>query len=313
MTRVIRNAFVLGAGLGTRLRPLTNQRPKPLIPVANRPLIAYAFDRLCEVDIENLVVNTHWAPEAYTRVFPEHSYGGASLAFRHEAPEILETAGGIKNVEDLLRDGPFVVHNGDILTNLPLVRALAYHAATGNEVTLILRSKEGPLQVTFDERSGRILDIGRRLLPDRTPSFLFTGIYVAEPEFLMRIPAATRIGVVPIFCQMILDGAKLGGIVIDDGDWFDLGTREKYLAVHQHLANAPWVAAAANVSPGAQLLGATAIGAGARVGDGAQLRDCLIWENAEVMPGAKLERCIVTDGSSAEGTYTDRDFAGGRL
>lgn len=308
MIRVVRTAFILGAGLGTRLRPLTNRRPKPLIPVANRPLIEYAFDRLCAADIENFVVNTHWAPEAYRRAFPDDSYRGASLFFRHETPEILETAGGIKNVEDLLGDGPFVVHNGDIFTELPLLRALAHHVASGNEVTLVLRSKDGPLQVAFNERSGRILDIGRRLDPAREPRFLFTGIYVVQSSFLRRIPAAKRIGVIPIFCDMIRGKARLGGVVIDDGHWFDLGTREQYLAAHRQLGGGPWIANTARVSPNALILGVTSIGARARIGDGAQLRDCLIWEDAEVAAGAMLERCIVTDGSCAEGTQADRDF-----
>jgi NDP-sugar pyrophosphorylase family protein len=117
-----------------------------------------------------------------------------------------------------------------------------------------------------------------------------------------------RISVVPIFCDMIRERAKLGGVVIDDGYWFDLGTREQYLAVHRFLAGAPWIAETAQVSPSALVLGASAIGARARVGDGAQLRDCLIWEAAEVAPGAMLERCIVTNGSCAEGAHTDRDF-----
>ena len=308
MIRVVRTAFVLGAGLGTRLRPLTNRRPKPLIPVANRPLIDYAFDRLCAADIENFVVNTHWAPEAYKRAFPDDSYRGASLSFRHETPEILETAGGIKNVEGLLRDGPFVVHNGDIFTDLPLLRALAHHVASGNEVTLVLRSKDGPLQVAFEECSGRILDIGCRLDSARESRFLFTGIYVVQPDFLRRIPAAKRIGVIPIFCDMIREKARLGGIVIDDGHWFDLGTRDRYLAAQRRLGGGPWIANTACVSASALIFGATSIGARARVGDGAQLRDCVVWEDAEVAPGALLERCIVTDGSRAEGTHLDRDF-----
>ena len=79
MIRVVRTAFVLGAGLGTRLRPLTNRRPKPLIPVVNRPLIAHTFDRLLAESIEALVVNTHWAAEAYATAFPEASYGGVPL------------------------------------------------------------------------------------------------------------------------------------------------------------------------------------------------------------------------------------------
>ena len=131
MIRVVRTAFVLGAGLGTRLRPLTSRRPKPLIPVVNRPLLAHTFDRLIAESIEMLVVNTHWAAEAYATAFPDGSYRGVPLDFCEEKPEVLETAGGIKNVEDLLGDGPFIVHNGDILTDLPLRRALGFHVASG--------------------------------------------------------------------------------------------------------------------------------------------------------------------------------------
>ena len=313
MIRVVRTAFVLGAGLGTRLRPLTNRRPKPLIPVANRPLIAHTFDRLLEADIESLVVNTHWAADAYATAFPDGSHRGVPLDFREEKPDVLDTAGGIKNVEDLLGDEPFIVHNGDILTDLPLLRALGYHVASGNEVTLVLRSKDGPLQIAFDESTGRIADIGRRLDPAREPRFLFTGIYIVQPEFLRRIPAATKISVVPIFCEMIRVGAKLGGIVIDEGHWWDLGTREQYLAVHRWMFDVPfqmsdWIDPRAHVSPNALIEGATAIGAKARIGDGARLRDCIVWENAEVAPGAVLERCIVTDGARAEGTHCDCDF-----
>jgi len=315
MIRVVRTAFVLGAGLGTRLRPLTNRRPKPLIPVVNRPLIAHAFDRLLAASIESFVVNTHWAAEAYATAFPEPAYRGVSLDFREEKPEVLETAGGIKNVEDLLGDEPFIVHNGDILTDLPLRRALGYHVASGNEVTLVLRSKDGPLEIAFDESMGRITDIGRRLDPAREPRFLSTGIYVVQPEFLKRIPPATKISVIPIFCEMIRAGAKLGGIVIDEGHWWDLGTREQYLAVHRWFAeswkadSADWIDATAQISSSAFIEGTTAIGANARIGDGARLRDCIVWENAEVAPGAVLERCIVADGARAEGTHCDRDFA----
>ena len=314
MIRVVRNAFVLGAGLGTRLRPLTNRRPKPLIPVVNRPLIAHTFDRLLAEDIETLVVNTHWVADAWARAFPKEMYRGVPMFFQEEKPDVLETAGGIKNVEEVIGDGPFIVHNGDILTDLPLRRALEYHVASGNEVTLVLRTRDGPLEVALDEATGRIVDIGRRLEPAREPRFLFTGIYVVQPEFLRRIPAATKIGVVPIFCEMIRTGARLGGIVIDDGQWWDLGTRGQYLAVHRAIAesgraNADWIAPGAEISPSAKIEGATAIGANARIGDGAVLRDCLVWESAEVAPGAVLERCIVTDGARAEGVHRDRDFA----
>lgn len=309
---MIRTAFVLGAGLGTRLKSLTACRPKPLIPVMNRPLIEYAFDRLLGAGIERLVVNTHWRAERYAEFFPEEKYGAASLSFRHEAPEILETAGGIWNVRDLLGDEPFIVFNGDILTTLPLEPAIAAHAASGNEVTMVLRSAGGPLQVACE--AGRVTDIGGRVDVAAGPRYLFTGIYIVSPEFIRRIPPGEKTSVVPIFCAMIREGAKLGGIVLDEGEWWDLGNRGNYLAVHRELAAlgnppAPWIHPTAQIGAGAEITGATAIGAHSRIGASARLHDCLIWDDAEIAPGARLTRCIVTDGSRAEGEQVDFDFA----
>lgn len=310
----IRTAFVLGAGLGTRLRALTLRRPKPLIPVVNRPLISYAFELLAGAGIDRLVVNTHWQAERYAEFFPDKNYGDAELFFRHESPDVLETAGGIWNVRDLLRDEPFIVFNGDIFTNLPLAHAMRAHRERGREVTMILRSHGGPLQVGCDPASGLVTDIGRPHESATAPRFLFTGIYIVSPEFIRRIPPATKVSVVPIFCEMIRAGAKLGGIVIDDGEWWDLGSREQYLAVHAAIAergvrSAEWIHRTAHVAPDAQLTGATAVAAGARLGAGARLHDCIVWENAEVAPGAVLTRCIVTRAARAEGTHTDFDFA----
>lgn len=309
---MISNAFVLGAGLGTRLKSLTAHRPKPLIPVANRPLITYAFDHLLGSGVERFVVNTHWRAEAYARAFPDLQYRGSALTFREEQPEVLETAGGIWNVRDLLGACPFIVYNGDILSDLPLDVAFREHFDRGNEVTMILRSHGGPLQVACAPGSGRITDIGGRVNPAAVPRFLFTGIYLVNPDFIARIPAMTKISVVPIFCEMIRTGEKLGGIVIDEGHWWDLGSREHYLAVHHDLAtsqSSPWIAAGAQVEAGVQFAGATAIGQGARIGAGAVLRDCLVWDDAEVAPGAHLERCIVTTGARADGRHVDIDFA----
>jgi NDP-sugar pyrophosphorylase family protein len=100
----VQKAFVLGAGLGERLRPLMAQLPKPLIPVFHRPLITYAFDHLLQVGIKDFVVNTHHIPEAYAQAFPDGSYRGSAISFRNESPVRLETAGGIANVRDLLNE-----------------------------------------------------------------------------------------------------------------------------------------------------------------------------------------------------------------
>ncbi|MEO8353907.1 MAG: sugar phosphate nucleotidyltransferase [Chthoniobacteraceae bacterium] len=308
-----RQAFVLGAGLGTRLKTLTQKRPKPLIPIVNRPLITHAFDHLIRAGVERLVINTHWRAETYAAAFPEGVYQGKALTFRHEYPEVLETAGGIKNVEDLLGGERFWVHNGDILSTIPIERAEQAHIQSGNEVTLVLRSHGGPLQVGFNQESGRVTDIGGRVRLVEMERFLFTGIYLVEPAFLARIPPVVPISVVPIFCEMIRTGAPLGAVAIDDGEWWDLGTREQILAVHaafhaaQKVKPADWIHPAADVHRDADLIGATAVGAWARIGAGAQLRDTLVWDGAEVAAGAQLERCIVTTGARAEGSLRDTD------
>jgi NDP-sugar pyrophosphorylase family protein len=311
LTAPIRTAFVLGAGLGTRLKLLTARRPKPLIPVVNKPLITYAFDHLLGVGVERFVINSHWRSEAYARTFPEPVYRGAPLTFRDEQPEVLETAGGIWNVRDQLGDGTFLVYNGDILSDLPLEPAIRAHFDRGHEVTMILRSKDGPLQVAFDAASARVTDIGKLVDPAAEPRFLFTGIYLVSADFIRRIPAATKISVVPIFCEMIRAGAKLGGIVIDDGHWWDLGNREHYLAVHRDLASQPqlpWIDPTAQIAATATISGATAIGACARIGEHASLHDCLVWEGAEIASGTLLNHCIVTDGRRVEGIHSHADF-----
>lgn len=307
---MINQAFVLGAGLGTRLKALTqNYRPKPLIPVANRPLVTYAFDHLRSAGVDRFVVNTHWRAEAYGEAFPQPVYEGLPIEFRHEWPDVLETAGGIKNVEDLLGGNPFWVYNGDILSTLPLAPAIKAHADSGNEVTLVLRSKDGPLQIALDCDSGRIADVGGRVGSAIQPSYLFTGIYLVNPEFLVRIPPATKLSVIHIFCEMIRAGASLGGVVIDDGEWYDLGTRDQYLAVHESLGGGPWIHPTATIARDAKITGASAIGAHACVGAGARIDNSLIWDRAIVEAGAELSRCIVATGQHAAGRLENLDIA----
>ena len=142
------------------------------------------------------------------------------------------------------------------------------------------------------------------------PAFLFTGIYLVEPEFLQRIPNGIKMGVVTVFLDMIRAGAKLGGVVVDDGDWWDLGTREQILAVHKVLSSigAPWIAPDARIDSSASLIGATAVGARAQIGAGAILEDTLVWEDAVVQPESTLRRCIVTGNGVISGHHTDADL-----
>jgi NDP-sugar pyrophosphorylase family protein len=310
-------AFVLGAGLGTRLRPLTDSRPKPLVPIHGKPLVTFAFDHLIANGISSFVVNSHHCPEAYEKHIPGNSYRGCPIAFRHE-PTLLDTGGGIKNVEDLLGGDPFVVYNGDVLADFPLRPVIARHIGSGFPATLILRASGGPLHIQC--RDGRVTDIRNSLGTSRDPSFLFTGITVLSPEIFRHIPAGEIVSIIPVYLSLLRAGIPVGGAVVDAGLWHDLGTRDAYLDAHallrpggRRLSYLPpdWPAsgsAPSDVAASARLTGTCAIGRGASVGEGAVLDDCVLWENATVLPGSHLTRCIVRDGMTAGGTACSADF-----
>ncbi|MBA2430976.1 MAG: NTP transferase domain-containing protein [Chthoniobacterales bacterium] len=317
---MIKQAFVLGAGLGTRLRPLTEEVPKPLVPIFQKPLITFAFDHLLGVGIEKLVVNTHHQPQRFPETFPENTYRGVPLHFRHE-PVLLETAGGIANVADLLGKEPFLVYNGDILTDLPLAPLLEEHARAGNIVTLALRSGPGPQHISFDRESGRIADIRNMLGKGLPEEFVFTGIYAVEPEFLDWLEPGAKRSVIPAFLEMIRRDAKLGGVLIDDGAWWDVGTRAAYMQLHRDLPklefpryalhDMSWrerVHPTASIADGAELTGFSVAGAGVTVAAGAVLEDTIAWPGAQIASRSELRNCIVRAHRKAEGTLRDIDI-----
>ena len=186
MHRTPTTAFILGAGLGTRLRPLTSDRPKPLVTVCGKPLITFAFDHLHADGLRRWIVNTHHRADEYAKVFPDNRYRGCPIDFRYE-PELLETGGGIKNIENLAGTAPLLVYNGDVLTDLPLGRLLDAHRDNGALVTMALRSAAA-LRVSFDASSGRVRDIREKLGTGLPDTHLFTGIYILQPGVFDLIP-----------------------------------------------------------------------------------------------------------------------------
>lgn len=320
----IGTAFLLGAGLGTRLRPLTDERPKPLVPIVHKPLITFALDHLHAFGVRHFVVNTHHRPEAYGNLLGEKNgraeYRGCELNFRHE-PELLDTGGGIGNIRDLVGEAPFLVHNGDVLADLPLERLIDTHLVSGNAVTLGLRSFGGPCQVQFDAQTGLVTDIRGAIGGRSEPGFLFTGIYALSPEIFRHLPDERIFSIIPVFLNIIRHGIRVGGVVMDDGLWFDLGTRASYLAAHDfflqkrrklsYALDRPWpvpIDPSAAIAADAVIDGASAIGPGAEVGPGAHLTGCVVWENAKIASRARLEGCIVRNGRPAGGTQRAADI-----
>lgn len=308
---MITTAFVLGAGLGTRLRPLTDTRPKPLVPVFNKPLITFAFDHLIASGVEKFVVNTHHRPEAYGQLLGESKghceYRGREVFFRHE-PILLETGGGIKNAADLLGEESFLVYNGDVLADFPLEPLLRAHSGSGNIATLALRSSGEERRIQFDEASGLVTDM-RGLIGGRLePALLFTGVSIVSPEIFDHIDDGQIVSIIPVLVDLMRRGARVGGAMINEGVWFDIGNIDAYLDIHRILAGNDhrfsylpknWrknVADGARVDATASLLGGSAVGEGAEVGSGAVLENVVVWPGEKVAAAARLHRVILAGG-----------------
>ena len=313
---VIRQAFVLGAGMGTRLRPLTEQKPKPLVPIFQKPLITFPLDHLRAAGVEFFAINTHRLAEQFAETFARASYEGAPLQLLHE-PDLLETGGGIKNAEQALRAEPFIVYSGDILTDVDLAPLIDQHFANGNDVTLALR--EDGLTTDVAVRDGRVVDIAGKF--GQQGSCDFAGISIWNPTIFARMPAAKKFSFIPVLLDWIKEGGRIGGVLLNEGKWFNIGSRDGYLEVHRTIALDRWrphyvraqdwpaqISGEAVIDPSAQLSGFNSVDAGCRIGAGAILKNTILWPGAEVAAGSQLRNCVVRGKQKAEGVLSDCDI-----
>lgn len=331
-------AVVLVGGEGRRLRPLTDTRPKPMMALVDRPFVAHQIDLLRRHGIDDVIFSCGYRPDALRAHFGDRSPDG--VRFRYVVdPEPLGTAGAVKNAEDLLDGGAFLVLNGDILTDLNLDAFAARHRESGAVGTVALTPVEDPSAFGLVRllEGGRVEAFVEKPRPaDLRPGEPFrinAGTYLLEPRILEGIPAGRACSIEREVFPGLADEGVLYGFP-SDAYWRDIGTPASYLAAsHDVLSGvlrtesptgAAYLGAGASVDPTATVdarssvgagavieagaaISASVIGAGARIGAGAVADGAIVGEGVEVAPGVLLapgviigDRAVIRSGASVD-------------
>lgn len=281
----IRHALILTAGLGTRLRPLTDVRAKPAIPVAGQPMIRRIATWLVSKDVDDLVLNLHHRPETLTACLGDGRDLGVRVRYSWEQPRILGSAGGPRLARAIVGADTFFIVNGDTLTDVDLQTLADAHAASGALATLALvpnREFRRYGGVRLDAE-GRVTGFVRRG-PAAEGSYHYVGVQVVAGRVFDGVESGTVASSIGgVYDALIADrpGAVRG--VVSDAAFYDVGTPGDYWRTS--LA----VAAAEGTSH-------SSVGCGARIDASARVTQSILWDDVGVGAGVQLDECIVTDG-----------------
>jgi mannose-1-phosphate guanylyltransferase len=289
-------AMILAAGLGTRLRPLTEVKPKVLLPVANRPVIARVIDYLKAHGFSQLVVNAHHHYRQLVDYLDNGRPFGLPIDIRVE-PEILGTGGGIKNTSGFWDDEPFVVVNGDILTDINLTRAYEDHLKSGALVTLIVHDCEPFNQIDIDE-NGNISDIARESLSGR---LAFTGIHIMNPELLSHIPDGVFYDIILCYQELIASGKAIRAFLSRNHYWRDIGTVQSYRDANRELSEKEFLlGSGCQIDPSAIFKDWAVVGENCVIGQRVEIARSVLWEGATVKDGVRVVDSVVTSSKAVE-------------
>ena len=236
-------AMILAAGFGTRLKPLTEQMPKPLVTVAGVPMLTFALNRLRQLKPHTLVINGHHLAPQLKNFIDENVFGFRRLEYIFE-PSILDTGGGIRNAARFLTGPFFITVNADVITDIPLVSAVSQHLRSGALVTMLLHDYPRYNQVEVDSR-GCIRCFGRGQAVPGNRLLAYTGIQICSPRLLALLARETRSAFSLItFYQRLLAAGRfdIRAHVVDPENgcyWRDLGTHADLAALANDLSQTP--------------------------------------------------------------------------
>jgi mannose-1-phosphate guanylyltransferase/mannose-1-phosphate guanylyltransferase/phosphomannomutase len=316
--------MLLAAGLGTRLRPLTYELPKPMVPVLGRPVMEHILRLLAKHGFDDVVANLHYFPDLIRGRFGDGSDYGVRLVYSYEA-ELLGTAGGVRNVRDHFGDETFLIISGDALTDIDLGALWAAHKEQGGIATLALKRVEDTSQfgVVIVGEDDRIQGFQEKPDPAEALSNLGNcGIYVFEPEIFDYFPDTEFVDwAMDVFPTLLAQDVSFYGHEFPDY-WNDVGSLEEYrqgnfdalegrvrVEMSANGAAAPgdaevegpvYIGEGCEIASGVRLTGPVVIGDGSRIGENSALRDTIVWPHTDVDPGTVLIGAVAGERPLAE-------------
>lgn len=284
-------AMILAAGLGTRLRPLTNEIPKPMVPVVGIPNIERILLHLRDQGISDVAVNLHYQPEPLMAHLGDGDRWNTKITYFHE-PDILGTGGGIKNMLPAMGDETFVVVNGDVLFMPPLAPLVKRHKNSGAMASMIVRKnadaeKLGAVGLDNTGRVKRLVWAGDKSL---TKLHMFTGMHIIEPQLHKLLPDMGCI-VRQTYIPMVEQNKKLHGIV-EEHFFCDLGTPADYLNVNLKLARGDLSLPAFSPPPDGNFIPPSVVKE-----NGAVIQNSVLGQNVRIGTNAKVTKCVVMDNA----------------
>jgi mannose-1-phosphate guanylyltransferase len=294
-------AMVLAAGLGTRLLPYTQKRPKPLFPVLGRPLLLRIIDQLRQAGSSSILVNAHHLREQIVAVLDN----SRDVVVQEEVDE-LGTGGGLRLARDHFGDAPVLVVNGDICHDINLAEVYQSHCANGADVTMVLH--DCPRFNNVDVVGGdRVVGFGEEMGDVDASLLAFTGIQVINPAVLELMPSGVFANIIDCYRLLLEQGGTINGLVVSDHFWTDMGTPADYLALHQTILTGKNMLESCPAPESSFFIGEdvrcgedikfddwVSIGSNARIGQGSELKRVVVWDGAVVPPNSKLIDTIVS-------------------
>ena len=286
--------MIFAAGLGTRLRPLTDEKPKALVPVVNKPVIQWNIEYLKSYGVTRIIVNAHHHSAQVQSFLDGGRPFGIPIEVRVE-PRILGTGGGIKNTEDFWDDEPFIVVNSDVITNIPLDRAYAHHRKSGALATMVLHDRPPYNKIRVDPHAC-ISEIPRAYGPE---GLAFTGIHIISPDLLAYLPEGTFSDIVDHYRHLIRTAKPIAGFVVEGHYWHDIGNLPSYFKANRERSEQSFtIDAEARMHPSVRLEEWAVVGRKCLLKKNARIQRSILWEGARVGPGEYIQDSVLTPNQS---------------